>query len=320
MPHEPDLSLVVPLFNEEENVRPLLAAIAGALEPIGRTYEVVLVDDGSTDGSRQLAKEAALSQPGVRLVVLRRNYGQTAAMAAGVRHARGRIIVTMDGDLQNDPADIPRLVALVDGGCDIVVGWRRRRKDSLPRVIISRFANRIISAMMGVQIHDSGCSLKAYRAELIQNLPLYGEMHRFIPALSGLAGARLAEIEVTHHPRRFGVSKYGYSRIIKVMLDIASIRVLLSFARRPLLWHGAAGGALALTTLLVLAWSFGFSRDSHGQEATIAMLLMSLTLFLFVWGAVAQIVALTSRSTARYASVAADLALRAQRRPSEVPS
>jgi glycosyltransferase involved in cell wall biosynthesis len=320
MPHEPDLSLVIPLFNEEENVRPLLAAIAEALEPIEATYEVVLVDDGSTDGSRRVAKQAALSQAGVRLVILRRNYGQTAAMAAGVRHARGRIIVTMDGDLQNDPADIPRLVALVDGGCDIVVGWRRRRQDSLPRVVISRIANRIISALMGVRIHDSGCSLKAYRAELIQNLPLYGEMHRFIPALSGLAGARLAEIEVTHHPRRFGVSKYGYSRIIKVMLDIASIRVLLSFARRPLLWHGAAAGALAVTTLLVLVWSFGFSHDNHGQAATIAMLLMSLTLFLFVWGAVAQLVALTSRSTARYASVAADLAIRAQRRPTEVPT
>jgi glycosyltransferase involved in cell wall biosynthesis len=318
MPHEPDLSLVIPLFNEEENVRPLLAAIAEALEPAKTSYEVVLVDDGSTDGSRRVAEQAALSQPGVRLVVLRRNYGQTAAMVAGVRHAHGRTIVTMDGDLQNDPADIPRLVALVDGGCDIVVGWRRRRHDSLPRVVISRIANRIISALMGVQIHDSGCSLKAYRAELIQNLPLYGEMHRFIPALSGLAGARLAEIEVAHHPRRFGVSKYGYSRIIKVMLDIASIRVLLSFARRPLLWHGAAAGILVVTTLLVLLWSFGFSHDNHGQAATIAMLLMSLTLFLFVWGAVAQLVALTSRSTARFASVAADLAIRAQRRPTEV--
>lgn len=320
MPHEPDLSLVIPLFNEEENVRPLLAAIAEALEPIKRPYEVVLVDDGSTDGSRELAKLAALSRPGVRLVALRRNYGQTAAMAAGVRHARGRIIVTMDGDLQNDPADIPRLLALVDGGYDIVVGWRRRRQDTLPRVIVSRIANRIISSLMGLQIHDTGCSLKAYRAELIQNLPLYGEMHRFIPALSGLAGARLAEIEVAHHPRRFGVSKYGYSRIMKVILDIATIRVLLSFARRPLLWHGAAAGALAVTTLLVLLWSFESAGDNHGQESTVAILLLSLTLFLFVWGAIAQILALTSRSTARYASLAAELAVRAQRRPTDLPA
>jgi glycosyltransferase involved in cell wall biosynthesis len=305
------LSLVVPLFNEADNVARLHAAITAALTGLAPDYEIVFVDDGSKDNTFQLAAEHVALDPYLRVIRLARNYGQTAAMAAGIQESRGAVIVTMDGDLQNDPADVPRLLALIDEGFDIVVGWRRKRRDDPLRVFVSKVANRIMTRIMGVPVKDSGCSLKAFRSELIKSLPLYGEMHRFIPALSTLAGARLAQIEVNHHPRRFGVSKYGFSRIYKVMLDIISIRMLLSYAQRPFLWH---------STITMIACAIGLGLVVGGLwieegralvvQATVGMLVLSLALFLVAWGLIGLLMASSDQQIARFASLAADLSSR----------
>ncbi len=256
MAARPELSIVIPLFNEEESVRPLHEAIVRAVEPLRSAFELVLVDDGSADRTFAAAAELARCDPRVRVVKFRRNYGQTPAMAAGIEQARGDVIVTMDGDLQNDPADIPLLLAKIEDGCDIVVGWRHDRQDKLlSRKIPSRIANALIARVTGVPIHDNGCSLKAYRATLIKRIPLYSEMHRFIPAMALIAGPRIAEIKARHHARQFGRSKYGLSRIYKVLLDLMVIKTVASFASRPLLWFGLvsipalalAGAAFAYT-------------------------------------------------------------------------
>ena len=239
-----DLSVVVPLYNEEDNVMPLHAALTTTLGALGLRYEIVLVDDGSRDSTFARAQALVADDAHVRVVRFRRNYGQTAAMAAGIRLSRGDVIVTMDGDLQNDPADIPRMLARLSEGYEIVAGWRRRRHDAGPRVFASKVANRIISTLLNAPVRDSGCSLKAFRADLVRNLPLYADMHRFIPALSRLAGARLSQMEVNHRSRTFGVSKYGFSRIWKVMLDVISMRFLLHHAREPL--HHAVMASLML--------------------------------------------------------------------------
>jgi hypothetical protein len=303
-----NLSLVVPLYNEADNVAPLHIAITNALAVMAPHYEIVFVDDGSKDDTFRLAAERVALDPHLRVIRLARNYGQTAAMAAGIQESRGRVIVTMDGDLQNDPADVPRLLALMDEGFDIVVGWRRKRKDDVLRVFVSQVANHIMTYIMGVRIRDSGCSLKAFKAELIKSLPLYGEMHRFIPALSTLAGARVAQIEVKHQPRRFGVSKYGFSRIYKVMLDIVSIRVLLSYARRPFLWHSTMTMIACIIGLLLVLLGLGID---HGRalvvEATVGMLILSLALFLVAWGLIGLLMASSDQRIAHFASLAADL-------------
>ncbi|HEY0341683.1 MAG TPA: glycosyltransferase family 2 protein, partial [Steroidobacteraceae bacterium] len=213
----PELSIVVPLYNEEDSLRPLYAAITHAVAPLGISFEIVFVDDGSKDGTVRVADEIARADSRVCLVKFRRNYGQTPAMAAGIAQASGDVIVTMDGDLQNDPADIGALLRKIDEGYDIVVGWRFDRQDKLvSRKIPSRIANRLIARVTGVPIKDNGCSLKAYRASLIKKIPLYSEMHRFIPAMASIAGPKIAEIKVQHHARQFGQSKYGLSRIYKV--------------------------------------------------------------------------------------------------------
>ena len=236
----PDVSLVVPLYNEEDNVRPISAAIRGALAGWPRTWEAVFVDDGSTDQTVQLLRDEARGDSRLRVVQLRRNAGQTAAMAEGFARARGAVIVSLDGDLQNDPSDIPMLVAKVEDGFDVVCGWRKDRKDRwLSRKLPSKMANGIIAAMTGVPIHDNGCSLKAYRADVIRSLRLYSDMHRFLPALSSMAGARIAEVVVRHHPRRHGSSKYGISRTFKVLADMVTIKMLTQFAARPGLWFAA---------------------------------------------------------------------------------
>ena len=252
-----DLSVVVPVYNEVENLRQLRAAIGHALEDMGRSYEVVLVDDGSTDGSRQLMRQMARTDPRLRVVLFRRNYGQTAAMSAGFRHARGAVVVTMDGDLQNDPADIPRLLAELDRGQDIVVGWRRNRKDRmLSRNLPSKLANWLIAWVTGVRIHDTGCSLKAYRGWVVRSLDLYSDMHRFIAALAAGAGARISEVPVRHHPRCFGKSKYGLTRIYKVLGDLVVIKSLIQFAARPI--RGFLLLALPLFLAATLLYSMGF--------------------------------------------------------------
>lgn len=310
------VSVIVPVYDEEENVKPLYSAVDHALTGRDFDFELVFVDDGSKD--RTFERIAALVEHDrrVRLVKFRGNYGQTAAMAAGVEVARGEVLVTMDGDLQNDPEDIPRLLEQIEKGYDIAVGWRRKRKDGGARVFISKVANRIMARIMGVAVKDSGCSLKAYRAELIKGIPMYGEMHRFIPALSQLAGARLVEIEVNHRPRQFGVSKYGFSRIQKVMLDIITIRVLLSYARSPLTWHLKVVGLSVLFDLAAFGYLILGDPDSTVVAGGIAMVLLSLTLFLVVWGLAGGLFAAVEPNVGKYAVIAANLSSRlAPRKP-----
>ncbi len=262
----PELSIVIPLFNEEESVRPLLEAVIRAVEPLATPFEVVLVDDGSDDGTFAAAAELASSDPRVRVVKFRRNCGQTPAMAAGIEQARGDVIVTMDGDLQNDPADIPRLLEKIEEGSDIVVGWRHDRQDKLlSRKIPSRIANALIARVTGVPIHDNGCSLKAYRATLIKRIPLYSEMHRFIPAMALIAGPRIAEIKVRHHARQFGRSKYGLSRIYKVLLDLLVIKTVASFTSRPLLWFAMLSAPMLALAGVALCYSLAAAlvRGEH---------------------------------------------------------
>jgi glycosyltransferase involved in cell wall biosynthesis len=252
----PKLSVCVPFYNEEESITPLHAAVVEALEPLGVPFEMVFVDDGSRDGTLRIAAELAQRDPRVRVVKFRRNYGQTAAMAAGIEAARGDVIVTMDGDLQNDPRDIGAFLELIEQGYDIVVGWRHDRQDKLiSRKIPSRIANRLIARVTGVAIRDNGCSLKAYRASLIKRIPLYSEMHRFIPAVASIAGPRIAEIKVRHHARKFGKSKYGLSRVYKVLLDLMVIKTVASFASRPLLWFGMLSLPLMAVATLALGYS-----------------------------------------------------------------
>jgi glycosyltransferase involved in cell wall biosynthesis len=264
----PELSVVVPLYNEEESLRPLYEAISNAVAPLGVSYEIVFVDDGSRDATVQIADAIARSDARVCLVKFRRNYGQTPAMAAGIAQASGDVIVTMDGDLQNDPADIGALLRKIDEGYDIVVGWRFDRQDKLvSRKIPSRIANKLIAKVTGVPIKDNGCSLKAYRANLIKKIPLYSEMHRFIPAMASIAGPKIAEIKVQHHARQFGQSKYGLSRIYKVLLDLMVIKTVASFTARPMLWFGM----LSLPMLLGSAIAFGWTIVQFATEGTLPL-------------------------------------------------
>jgi glycosyltransferase involved in cell wall biosynthesis len=238
----PELSVFLPVYNEEPNLLPLHAKLDQALKQLGRSAEIVFVDDGSNDGSLRILREIATADPRVRIVALRRNYGQTAAMAAGIDAARGKVLIPMDADLQNDPADIVRLLQRLDEGYDVVSGWRKNRKDKmLTRRIPSMIANRLISWIGGVPLHDYGCSLKAYRRESLQDVRLYGEMHRFIPIYASWAGARVAEIPVEHHPRTMGKSKYGLSRTIKVIFDLMTIKFMASYQTKPIYVFGTFG-------------------------------------------------------------------------------
>jgi glycosyltransferase involved in cell wall biosynthesis len=289
-----DLSVVVPLYNEEESLRPLYAAIVAGVEPLGVSFEIVFVDDGSRDGTVRLADEIARADPRVCLVKFRRNYGQTPAMAAGIAEARGEIIVTMDGDLQNDPADIGELLARIDEGNDIVVGWRHDRQDKLwTRKVPSRIANKLIAKVTGVPIRDNGCSLKAYRACLIKQIPLYSEMHRFIPAMASIAGPKIAEIRVRHHARRFGQSKYGLSRIYKVLLDLMVIKTVASFTARPMLWFGIMSlpmMALATVTLGFTAFTLASGGKLSLPIAGTGVICLTSTVMLLAAGAVGELI------------------------------
>jgi glycosyltransferase involved in cell wall biosynthesis len=257
----PRLSVIVPFYNEEDSIDPMHAAIVAAVEPMQVSFEMVFVDDGSCDATALRADAIARRDPRVRFVKFRRNYGQTAAMAAGIEYASGQVLVTMDGDLQNDPEDIAKFLAKVDEGYDLVVGWRHDRQDKLiSRKIPSMVANRLIGKVTGVAITDNGCSLKAFRSSLIKSIPLYSEMHRFIPAMASIAGPRIAEIKVRHHARKFGKSKYGLSRIYKVLLDLIVIKTLASFTARPLLWF---------TLLCVPLTLFGFIALIGGLLAAV---------------------------------------------------
>lgn len=238
----PEVSIFLPVYNEEPNLRPLHAKLDAALKSLGHSAEIVYVDDGSTDGSLKILREIAEMDSRVRVVALRRNYGQTAAMAAGIDAARGKVLIPMDADLQNDPADIQRLLEKLDEGYDVVSGWRKNRKDKMiTRKIPSMIANRLISWIGGVPLHDYGCSLKAYRRESLQDVRLYGEMHRFIPIYASWAGARVTEIPVEHHARTMGKSKYGLSRTLKVVFDLMTIKFMASYQTKPIYVFGSFG-------------------------------------------------------------------------------
>lgn len=250
----PELSLLIPLYNEEENLVPLLDRIEAVMKRLGKRYEVVLVDDGSTDGTPRLLERAVSERPCLKAIFFRRNGGQTAALAAAIEHAGAPILIPLDGDLQNDPEDIPRLLAKLEEGYDVASGWRRHRKDPFfTRVLPSKVANRLISLISGVRLHDYGCTLKAYRREVLDPADLIGEMHRFIPILASWKGARVAEVEVTHHPRASGKSKYGLTRTFKVVLDLLTIKFMGSFLTKPIYAFGGTGfGLLLVSGLLFL--------------------------------------------------------------------
>jgi glycosyltransferase involved in cell wall biosynthesis len=300
----PELSVVAPLFNESANVKPLAEWIFEALREYPSSYEVILVDDGSQDDT--WAQVAAVAEdPRVRGLRLGRNVGQTAAMMAGFDHARGRVIVSLDGDLQNDPRDIPALVAKLGEGYDLVCGWRERRQDKLLlRKIPSWVANRLIRRLTGVQITDNGCSLKAYRRELLDRISLYAEQHRFIPALSASVGARITEMPVRHHARRFGESKYGISRTVKVLVDLLTLKMITTFRSRPLVGFIAAslpvvGAALAFLAVWVVALTqFGPSKARALVFPGAAALWLGAALYLFMLGLVAEVALRNERESA----------------------
>lgn len=243
-----DLSLVIPVYNEKDNLPLLMDAILSALTPLKKKWEVVFVDDGSEDDSLAVLENLVGKYPEhVRVIVFRRNFGQTSAIAAGIDHSNGDTIVLLDADMQNDPADIPMLLAKLDEGYDLVSGWRKDRKDNrFTRTIPSNLANGLISRVTGVHLHDYGCTLKAYRREALAGFRLYGEMHRFIPVFAHAVGAKITEIPVRHHPRRFGVAKYGLERTVKVILDLLTVKFLLDYSHKPMRLFGGAGTLLIL--------------------------------------------------------------------------
>ncbi|MBC7931276.1 MAG: glycosyltransferase family 2 protein [Rubrivivax sp.] len=278
----PEISLFLPVLNEEPNLRPLHIKIDESLARLGRTAEIIYVDDGSTDGSLEALRDIAARDPRVRVIALRRNYGQTAAMAAGIDAAHGKILIPMDADLQNDPADIERLLAKLDEGFDVVSGWRKERQDKMvSRKIPSMIANRVISFIGGVKLHDYGCSLKAYRREFLKEVKLYGEMHRFIPIYASWVGARVTEIPVNHHPRTMGVSKYGLSRTFKVMLDLMTIKFMASYHTKPIYVFGIFGFGSFLISVVAFLWALW---RKVGGESFIRNPLFTITIVMFAVG------------------------------------
>lgn len=278
-----DLSLVIPIYNEAPNLRHLYEEIVAGVSPTVSAYEILFVDDGSRDGSFDIIAGLAAADPRVKAIRLRRNFGQTAAMAAGFAAARGEIVIPLDGDLQNDPADVPLLMAKIREGYDVVSGWRRNRRDTfLSRRLPSLLANALISRMTGVPLHDYGCTLKAYRREVLAEINLYGELHRFVPALLSLVGAHVTEVAVNHRPRRAGQSKYGIDRTLRVLLDLVTVKFLLRYATRPMQLFGRWGvGLFAAATLsgattLYMKWMEGLPMNRNP--------LLTLTAFLLFTG------------------------------------
>ena len=295
----PEVSIFLPVLNEEENLRPMHAKIRESLESLGKTAEVIYVDDGSTDRSLQILKEIAATDETVRVISLRRNYGQTAAMSAGIDAAKGEILIPMDADLQNDPKDIARLLEKLNEGYDVVSGWRKNRQDKLvSRKIPSQIANKIISWIGGVPLHDYGCSLKAYRREVIQDVRLYGEMHRFIPIYASWAGARVTEIPVDHHARTMGKSKYGISRTIKVVFDLMTIKFMASYQTKPIYVFGTFGMIAFLLSIIAGIWAF-FLKFVEGVSfiltplPIIAIVMLAISVQFFLMGLLAEMLVRT---------------------------
>ena len=290
------LSVIVPIFNEVESLPVLIAKIADVLQESKRSYEIIAVDDGSQDGSAELLQKLARSRHDLVAIIFRRNYGQTPAMAAGFQYAKGKIMITLDGDLQNDPADIPKLVAKVEEGYDLVSGWRKNRQDNrLTRLLPSKIANWMIGGVTGVKLHDYGCSLKAYRREVISDMNLYGELHRFLPALAYIEGAKITEIPVRHHARRFGQSKYGLGRTFRVVMDLLTIFFLKKFLTRPMHIFGLGGlilliiGLLLGTYLTFLKLIIGLSIG-HRPLLILAVLLILTGIQLLISGLLAELI------------------------------
>lgn len=296
----PDVSLVIPLYNEEACVPPLLSELRTFIRGFAKRMEVVFVDDGSRDSTAALVEAALPGLPGFTLVRLRKNSGQTAAMAAGLAQATGEIIVFMDGDLQNDPNDIPRLLEKLDEGYDLVSGWRRDRKDrALTRRLPSVVANALIGWVTGVRLHDYGCTLKAYRARFVKPLRLYSDMHRFIPALTSQIGARIAEIVVTHRARKHGVSKYGLSRVLKVALDLWTIQMIVHFSNRPLHFFGVLSVlSLVLSMASMGSWiaNLAMNRDWSIVLPAITVLFFVAFLYFLFLGLLAELIHRVGRS------------------------
>ena len=276
------LSIVIPAYNEEENIPLLYKNLKRVLEGIGKSYEIIFVDDGSKDATWERLKEIAQEDKSAKLIRFRKNYGQTAAMYAGFQHARGQVVITMDADLQNDPEDIPRLLEKLEEGYDIVSGWRKDRKDPfISRRLPSMIANWIISKTTGVELHDYGCTLKAYKSDIVKKLELYGDMHRFLPALTKKFGAKITEIPVKHHPRMYGKSKYGIGRTIRVILDIFLVKFLNEYLNKPMYVFGSIGFmllALGLLMLLYLIFIKLFLDENIGKRP----LLILSVLFILV--------------------------------------
>jgi glycosyltransferase involved in cell wall biosynthesis len=277
------ISIVVPIYNERENIIALVDALASAMEPTGENYEVLLINDGSTDGTESLLNPLPEKDSRIRVIHFRRNFGQTAAMAAGFDHASGNILIPMDADLQNDPEDIPAILAKLREGYDVVSCWRKERQDAyLSRKIPSWLANKLISYISKVPLHDYGCTLKGYRREVVEHVRLYGEMHRFIPIYASWVGAKVAEIPVRHHPRTFGKSKYGLSRTFKVILDLITVKLLGSYSTKPMYFFGGIGlfsciGGF-LCSLITLIEKYGYQVKAHNNP------LLLLSIFLFIVG------------------------------------
>jgi len=289
------LSVVVPLFNEQDSVRPLVQQLLDAVRPLGLDFELVLVDDGSQDRTAAVLAELSEAVPELVAVLLRRNYGQTAAMAAGFDASRGAVIVTLDGDLQNDPADIPLLLAKINEGFDLVSGWRHQRKDAaLSRLLPSKVANGLIANVTGVRLHDYGCSLKAYRREVVEDLNLYGELHRFLPALAFIEGARISEVKVNHHPRRYGSSKYGIDRTFRVLMDLLTVWFMKRFLTRPMHVFGFWGLTSMAVGLVISVYLLGEKILANADIGNRPLLMVAvLTLIagvqLFCFGLLAEV-------------------------------
>ena len=295
----PELSVVIPVYNESPNIARLYEELKDVLGQYGRSYELVLVDDGSGDDTFDQLAGFQARDPRLRVIRFRRNFGQTAAFAAGIAYARGRLVVLSDGDLQNDPRDIPKMVASIEQGHDIVCGWRKDRKDRfVTRRVPSMIANKMISWATGVELHDYGCSLKVFRAEVIKPLRLYGEMHRFLPAIASQVGVSIDEIVVNHRPRKAGLSKYGLSRTVRVILDLATVKFLLNYSTRPLQIFGLLGmAAFALGTLVTgwLGYVRLFERQAIGTRPLLllGMMLLFIGVQLVTFGLLAELLART---------------------------
>jgi glycosyltransferase involved in cell wall biosynthesis len=295
----PELSIVIPVFNESPNIKLLYDELTQTLVQYGRSYEILVIDDGSTDDTFDQLAALQIRDPRLRVIRFRRNFGQTAAFAAGFKHARGRLIVTSDGDLQNDPNDIPGMVALIEQGNDIVCGWRQDRKDTfVTRRVPSVLANKLISWATGVPLHDYGCSLKVFRAEVVKPLRLYGEMHRFLPAIASQIGVKIVEVVVNHRPRRAGVTKYGLSRTIRVVLDLATVKFLLDYSTRPLQIFGLLGlitGGVGSVIVAYLAYIRLFTTQGIGDRPLLLLgvMLVFIGIQLLTFGLLAEVMART---------------------------